>query len=246
MKSGKTFSQAFGSVVLMLALLGSMFVTASAQTRRKPALRRRAPVRKVVKVVAPAVPDVIYYNVNQGQVVNVRMNRTITSETARVGDQFTTTVTMPVYANGVEVIPAGSEIIGRVASVTRPERKSKAGTLGVHFVSLRLPSGIGRSLNGDLVDVMDDQVNADNEGEIKGGSATKRNAIFIGGGAATGALIGAIAGGGKGAGIGAGVGAGLGVAGAFFSKGHEAVVKAGTEFGVILNQSLTLPAARVR
>ena len=74
----------------------------------------------------------------------------------------------------------------------------------------------------------------------------KRNVVFIGGGAATGALIGAIAGGGKGAGIGAGIGAGLGVAGAYFSKGHEAVVKSGTEFGVVLNQTLSLPAANVR
>jgi hypothetical protein len=42
------------------------------------------------------------------------------------------------------------------------------------------------------------------------------------------------------------VGAGLGVAGALFSKGHEAVVKSGTEFGVVLNQTLSLPAANVR
>ena len=89
-------------------------------------------------------------------------------------------------------------------------------------------------------------MNADNEGEVSGSSATKRNVVFIGGGAATGALIGAIAGGGKGAGIGAGIGAGLGVAGALFSKGHEAVVKSGTEFGVVLNQTLSLPAANVR
>jgi len=49
-----------------------------------------------------------------------------------------------------------------------------------------------------------------------------------------------------GAAIGAGVGAGLGVAGALFSKGHEAVVKSGTEFGVILNQTVSLPTANVR
>ena len=174
------------------------------------------------------------------------MNQDISSETARVGDQFTTTVVDPVYASGVEVIPAGSVITGRVTSVNRASRKSKAGTLGVQFVSLRLPTGIARAINGDLTDVTASNVNADNEGEVSGRSATKRNVVFIGGGAATGALIGAIAGGGKGAGIGAGVGAGLGVAGALFSKGHEAVVKSGTEFGVILNQTLSLPAANVR
>lgn len=240
---GKRVLTALSSVAILMALMGSMLIPADAQTRRRPALRRRAPVRKVIK---PVVPEVVYYNINSGQVINVRMNETITSEIARVGQQFTTTVIIPVYASGIEIIPAGSQVIGRVTSVTRAQRKSKAGTIGVHFVSLRLPTGITRAINGDLVEMMVEDVNSDNEGGVEGRSAINRNAVFIGGGAATGALIGAIAGGGKGAGIGAGVGAGLGVAGAFFSKGHEAVVKSGTEFGVVLNQTLSLPAANVR
>jgi len=187
-----------------------------------------------------------YYTLNSGQVIRVRLNQTITSETARVGDQFTTTVVDPIYAAGLEVVPAGSSIVGRVRNVTRASRQSKAGTIEVHFVSLRLPTGIARAINGDLTEITSEKVNADNEGEVSGKSAMKRNVVFIGGGAATGALIGAIAGGGKGAGIGGGIGAGLGVAGALFSKGHEAVVKSGTEFGAVLNQNLSLPAANVR
>jgi hypothetical protein len=242
-KTTNRFSRTLTSTLVLLALIASTVVPTLAQTRRRPALRRRAPVSKVVKTVTPAT---VYYNVNAGQVLRVRMNQNISSETARIGDEFTTTVVDPVYAGGVEVIPAGSVITGRVTSVNRASRKSKAGTLGVHFVSLRLPTGIARAINGDLTDLTANNVNADNEGEVSGRSATKRNVVFIGGGAATGALIGAIAGGGKGAGIGAGVGAGLGVAGALFSKGHEAVVKSGTEFGVVLNQTLSLPAANVR
>ena len=244
-KTTNRFSRTLTSTLILLALIASTVVPTLAQTKRRPALRRRAPVRRVVKTVEPA-PAPVYYNVNAGQVIRVRMSQNITSETARVGDQFTTTVVDPVYASGVEVIPAGGEIIGRVTSVNRASSKSRAGTLGVHFVSLRLPTGIARAINGDLTDLTANNVNADNEGEVSGRSATKRNVVFIGGGAATGALIGAIAGGGKGAGIGAGVGAGLGVAGALFSKGHEAVVKSGTEFGVVLNQTLSLPAANVR
>lgn len=249
---GHRVTKVLTSVLVLVVFLAATVVPSLAQTKRRPSLRRRAPVRRVVKpvvvapVVTPAVPPVVYFNVVRGQIIRVRMNQTITSETARVGDQFTTTVMVPVYASGHEVIPAGSEIIGRVASVTRASRKSKAGEIGVHFVSVRLPTGIARTINGDLTDVTTEDVNADNEGEISGQSAVKRNAVFIGGGAATGALIGAIAGGGKGAGIGAGVGAGLGVAGAYFSKGHEAVVKSGTEFGVVLNQPMSLPVANVR
>ena len=231
------------SLFVLVALVASMAVPAVAQTKRRPRLRRST--RTVVRKTTPA-PQIIYYNVSVGQVIRVRMNQTITSETARVGDQFTTTTLVPVYASGIEVIPAGSEIIGRVVTVTRASRQSKAGTIGVHFVSLRLPTGIARALNGDLTDVTSNSVTADNEGEVSGRSAMKRNVVFIGGGAATGALIGAIAGGGKGAGIGAIVGGGLGTAGAVFSKGHEAVVQSGTEFGVVLNQTLSLPAAIVR
>jgi hypothetical protein len=240
---GNRVSKTFTSILILIALMASTVVPALAQTRRRPALRRRAAVRRVVKPVEPAI---VYYNVNAGQIIRVRMNQTITSETARVGDQFTTTVVDPVYSSGVEIIPAGSEIVGRVTSVNRASRKSKAGTIGVHFVSLRLPTGIARAINGELTDVTANDVTADNEGEVSGRSATKRNVVFIGGGAATGALIGAIAGGGKGAGVGALIGGGLGAAGAVFSKGNEAVVKSGTEFGVVLNQTLSLPAANVR
>jgi len=213
-----------------------------AQTKR----RVRRPVRRVATKPVVIKPAVVYYNVNAGEVLRVRMNQTISSETARVGDQFSTTVVDPVYARGVEVIPAGSIVSGRVTTIDRASRKSKSGSIGVHFIAVRLPTGITRTLNGDLTDTSGGEMNADNEGEVSGGSATKRNVVFIGGGAATGALIGAIAGGGKGAGIGALIGGGLGTAGALFSKGHEAVVKSGTEFGVVLNQPLSLPAANVR
>ena len=226
-------------LLVLVAIITSTVVPALGQSKRRPRLRRstRAVVRK-----AP----VIYYTLNSGQVIRVRMNQTITSESARVGDQFTTTVVDPVYAGGLEVIPAGSSIVGQARNVKRASRQSQAGTIEVHFVSLRLPTGVARAINGDLTDVTGENVNADNEVEVSGKSATKRTVVFIGGGAATGALIGAIAGGGKGAGIGAGVGAGLGVAGALFSKGHEAVVKSGTEFGVVLNQNLSLPGGNAR
>ena len=44
--------------------------------------------------------------------------------------------------------------------------------------------------------------------------------------------------------IGAAIGAGAGFLGKKFRKGDEAKVNEGTEFGVILNQSIALPAYR--
>lgn len=228
------------SFLVLIALMASSVLPAFGQQRNT---RRNPRLGKYTRPV-PAKPS--YYTIAANTLIRVRMNEEISSGNARIGDRFTTTVVDPVYARGIEVIPAGSIVTGRVTSVNRASRKSKAGTMGVGFVSVQLPNGVTRAINGSLTDVSGESVSSDNEGQVSGRSSTKRNVVFIGGGAATGALIGAIAGGGKGAGIGAGVGAGLGVAGAFFSKGKEAVVKRGTEFGVVLNQSVALPAANVR
>jgi len=232
-----------GLLVLTAIVSATAFPAFGQTSKRKPRLRStRHPVVRQKTTPAPAP---IIYTVNGGQVIRVRMNQTISSETARIGDQFTTTVVDPLYSGSTEIIPDGSILTGRVRTVQRAARQSKAGTIGVQFVSLRLPGGNLIPINGDLMDVTSESVSADNEGQVSGRSVIKRNVVFIGGGTATGALIGAIAGGGKGAGIGAGIGAGVGVAGAYFSKGNEAVVKSGTQFGVLLNQSITLPAANV-
>ena len=226
-------------ILVLVGLMAASALPASAQRRRV-----RRPVRKVV--TRPVVEPVRYFTVSADTIIRVRMNQRISSGTARIHDRFTTTVVDPVYAGGVEVVPAGSIITGRVTSVQKAQRKSKAGTMGVDFVSIQSPNGTTYPINGSLTSVNGDTETYDNEGGVTGRSSMKRNVIFIGGVAATGALIGAIAGGGKGAGIGAGVGAGLGVAGAYFSKGKEAEVKPGAEFGVILNRSVRLPASNVR
>lgn len=231
------------SFLVLFALVASSAIPVFSQTRRTT--RRRAPRLGTYRRQTRTEASPNYHTVEAGQVIRVRLNEELSSETARVGDQFTTTVVDPVYAGGVEVIPAGSTIRGRVTNVMRAQRR-KAGTIAVSFISVQLPNGTARAINGSLADAPTGSGQNSREGEVSGRSTTKRNAVFIGGGAATGALIGAIAGGGKGAGIGAIVGGGLGTAGAMLSKGNEAVVKRDTEFGVVLNQSVALPAANVR
>ncbi|HEX7998454.1 MAG TPA: hypothetical protein VF528_08700 [Pyrinomonadaceae bacterium] len=241
-KNHNRLAQRALSFLVLLALMAGSVIPVFSQTRRTT--RRRPRLGRYTRPVAP--PAARYYTVSANQIIRVRMEDTITSGNARIGDRFRTTVVDPVYAGGIEVIPAGSTITGRVTAVKHAQRKSKAGTLGVEFISLQLPNGTARAINGSLTDVTGQNSNYDDEGQVTGRSSTKRNVVFIGGGAATGALIGAIAGGGKGAGIGAIVGGGLGAAGAVFSKGKEAEVRPGTEFGVVLNQSVSLPAANVR
>jgi hypothetical protein len=173
------------------------------------------------------------------------LGQTLNSGKARVGDTFTTTVVDPVYStNGIELVPAGSIISGRVTAVEKARKDGNPGTLSVVFYNLKLPNNRAAAMSGSLTDLNSENTSSDNEGTASAKKSSHRNVKFIGGGAGGGALIGAIAGGGKGAAIGAGIGAGVGFIAKKLKKGDEAKVEQGTEFGVILNRAISLPAYR--
>jgi len=229
------------NVRFLVAILAAFFVFGTvdtlAQTRRRPVIRRRAPVRRVV-----TRPVVNLYTVQRGESVRVRMNETLNSKTARIGDRFTTTVTEPVYSdNGVIVIPVGSTVTGQVSSVRAARKGGDPGTIDVAFVEVRLPNGTRRTINGSLTDLSTKKAKSDAEGTASGDDRKNDKIIFIGGGAAGGAILGGVIGGGKGAAIGGILGALGGLAGERLTKGEDAEVRSGTEFGVLLNQSISLP-----
>jgi len=226
------------SFLVLFAFIVGAVAPAEAQRRRRPARRTAA---------RTTTPPVRYYTVPADTVIRVRLDSELSSKTARTGDRFSATVTEPVYGgeSGNEVIPVGSKVWGRVTTVKRAGRRSP-GTITVSFNQVQLPSGVRHTINGSLTSLQADDVNADNEGTVEGRGNRKRDAVFIGGGAATGALIGAIAGGGKGAAIGAILGGGLGTGARVYEREEEAEVRSGTEFGVILNRAISLPEYRAR
>jgi hypothetical protein len=229
------------SFIAILALLAAAVMPAAAQRRTtRPHVRRTTRTTRATTVREPALR---YYTLATDTTVRVRLDSELNSKTARVGDTFSTTTIEPVYGEGVELIPVGSKVWGRVRTVTRAGRRTP-GNISVSFISVELPNRARYTINGSLVTLQADNVNADNESTVRGKSNRKRDAVFIGGGAATGAIIGAIAGGGKGAGIGAIIGGALGTGGRVYEKEQDAEVKSGTEFGVALNQSLRLPEYR--
>lgn len=226
------------AILAMFFALGTTDVLAQRRTvKRKPVIRKTIVKRSVV-----TRPVVKLYTVQGGERVRVRMNDTISSKTARVGDRFTTTVTEPVYSNtGVIVIPTGSTVIGRVNSVRGAKKGGDPGTIDVNFVEVKLPNGTRRAINGSLTDLNTKTAKSDNEGTASGDDRKNDKIIFIGGGAGGGAILGGLIGGGKGAVIG-GILGGLGGFGAErLTKGEEAEVRSGTEFGVVLNQSISMP-----
>ena len=222
--------------MVMSAFMVSLADDASAQTRkRRPVIRKAA----VTKRAAPA-PRL--FTVAAGKRIRVRMNDELSSETARVGDRFTVTVREPVYSTtGAVVIPEGTELIGRVDSVTRAQKKGRPGALDVSFVQVALPNGTKRAISGSLSELRADDAKSDNEGTARGDRMKNRKLSWYGGGAAGGAILGAAVGGGKGALIGALLGAGGGFLGERYTKGGEARVESGTEFTVYLNRAISLP-----
>ena len=182
------------------------------------------------------------YTVEAGQKIRVRMNETLSSKTARTGDTFTANVTEPVYSNnGVVVIPVGSTVVGRVGAVQRAKKGGDPGTIDVSFTQVKLPNGATRAINGSLSDLNSDDAKSDSEGTASGDDRKNDKIIFIGGGAGGGAILGGLIGGGKGALIGGILGGLGGLAGERLTRGEDAEVKSGTEFGVYLNRSVSLP-----
>lgn len=220
----------------ILAMLLTFSAAEVMAQKRKPVIRKKTTVKKTVK------PAVKLYTVDSGTTFRVRMNGNISSKTAKVGDTFMTTVTEPIYSNtGVIVIPSGSTVTGRVDQVVAAKKGGNPGQIAVTFVTVKLPNGTNRAINGSLTDLNTKDAKSDNESVASGDKMKNRKIIFIGGGGAGGAVLGAAIGGGKGALIGGLLGAGGGFLGERYTKGEEAEVKSGTEFGIYINRAFSLP-----
>jgi hypothetical protein len=135
-----------------------------------------------------------------GAKISVVTDQSVSSKTAKIGQTVTGSVAQDVTSDGKVVIPKGAPVKLTVSSVQASGRLSTPAKL---YLRLRTVTVGGKTYT----------FATSSAGRTLGGKG-KRDAGFIGGGAAGGAIIGALAGGGKGAAIGAAAGAGAGTAGA--------------------------------
>jgi hypothetical protein len=230
-------------LIALLAIAGGTVAESmalAAQRKSRPALRKRKPRRARPAAKAQVTgPVTATYTLPENQTFTLRMADSISSRTARAGDRFKTTVVIPVYASGVEVVPAGSTVEGRITAVTTARSRGRQGSLGVAFDALVLPDGSRRKIEGSLTDTQGEDAEIDSESHVSGRSSEKRQVAYVGGGGIGGAILGGVMGGGKGAAIGAAVGAGAGVAGAMLRKGNEAEVPLGTEITMMTTRPIT-------
>lgn len=162
-------------------------------------LRVRAFVASLVVVALPALLRA-GGTVPKGTAISVITDQTVSSKNAKVGQPVSGSVAKDVIVGGKVLIPKGSAAKLSVSSVQASGRLSTPARLYLHLASV--------SVKGKTYTFATSSAGRTEKG--KG----KRDAGFIGGGAAGGAAIGALAGGGKGAAIGAAAGAGAGTAGA--------------------------------
>jgi hypothetical protein len=135
-----------------------------------------------------------------GTHIAVITDQAISSKDAKIGQPVTGSIAKDVIVDGKVVIPKGSAVKLTVSSVQASGRLSTPAKL---YLRLRTVTVGGKTYT----------LATNSAGRTEKGKG-KRDAGFIGGGAAGGAVIGALAGGGKGAAIGAAAGAGAGTAGA--------------------------------
>ena len=106
------------TLLFVFGVIAGGFQTASAQAKKK---------------------KIVYYSIKAGTVFHVRLESKLSSKTSKVGDTFRTTTRDPIYsANGVELVPSGSTIYGRVASAIPAKKDGKPGSIDVRFTSIKL------------------------------------------------------------------------------------------------------------
>ncbi|MGD9562446.1 MAG: hypothetical protein AB7F88_09540 [Pyrinomonadaceae bacterium] len=181
-----------------------------------------------ISVTAAAQRSSIY-TLPAGTKIRLKMDAGISSKISSVNDTFTTTVTEPISADGVVILPFGTPIEGRVVKVSHADHGGRDGTMQLRFETIRFSDRVKRSIDGVLVD------------ELKPGSTKTASLVSIVGGAIGGALIGAIAGSGKGVLAGAGIGAAAGTAVAFAQKGKDVSIRTDEQFEIELKREVTLP-----
>ena len=182
---------------------------------------------------APVVrePDFEELVVSQDQVLGLKLDSTVNSETARVEDPVEAHVTRDVKVGSRVAIPSGSRVLGSVTLVEQGGKAKTKARVSVRFHTLVLGDGTRAQIHTDAIL---------REGESPGQEAAAK----VGAAAAGGAILGAILGGGKGAAIGGSIGAAGGAAAVAAGKRNPAILQAGSSFTVRLLEPVTITVER--
>jgi hypothetical protein len=143
----------------------------------------------------------------EGTSIRVRLLDELSTVDSEKGEPFRTRVATDVLQGGQVVIPAGSEIDGRVIAVSSG-RAGGSGTMRLQPETVILADGTRFRLHAELTGAPGSRTHVVGEGTIKPNSRIKRDGIEYGGAVGAGVVTGAIVGGPIGALTGGLIGAG--------------------------------------
>ena len=166
------------------------------------------------------------WTIPTGSKVVIRMIDSVNSETNKIGDTFVAVLDEPISQGGIEVMPRGADVRGRIANIEDAGRLKGSAQLGLELTQI-IVNGIPYSVTTSEYSEV---------GEARGKQTAKRAGV----GAGIGAAIGAIVGGGKGAAIGAGVGGGGATAVQVLTKGEKLNIPSETKLEFTLRSPLVV------
>jgi hypothetical protein len=176
------------------------------------------PIERGASAVTTPEPLVI----PEGTALAMTLQTTASSATSHEGDAVVAKLAESVRLGDRVLVPAGSEVRGRVIAAVPSGKVKGRARLALDFDSIVVK---GREVAIDTAPI-----------DITARHQKKRDAAIIGGGTGAGAIVGGIVDGKKGAAIGALLGAGAGGGAVLATKGKEVHLPSGTALKIRLKE----------
>ncbi|MGD0901966.1 MAG: hypothetical protein ABR924_03395 [Terracidiphilus sp.] len=177
----------------------------------------------------------------EGTNIRVRLMQRLSTVSSQKGETFRTVVASDVLQDGQVVIPAGTEIDGRVTQVSTG-RVGGHGSMRLQPETVILPNGARFQLHAETTATPGSRTRIGSEGAITPGSRLKRDGMEYGAVVSAGAVTGAILGGPAGAATGGLIGAGA-VTVHLLVNHPQATLEAGTTIVFTLTEPLDMVPA---
>jgi hypothetical protein len=209
------------NVILLSAVAATACGATTSQTSPQTTPRSRP------QVIEPSGPTEVNTSargvIPTGQELDVRLQNTLSSETATVEQRFEATTAVDLMQDGRVLVPAGSTVRGVVSDVKRPGRVDRVGSLTLSFDRL-VVRGREYPIRGMATQIFE-------SGGIREEAGT------AGVGAGVGGVIGGLIGGLKGAVLGAVIGAGGAIAA---TEGKDVHLPAGSILRIRLDSAVNV------
>jgi hypothetical protein len=163
-----------------------------------------------------------------GTALIVALDTPLATDANKAGDTFRGRLRDAIHVDQMTVLPAGTEVRGRLTVVEEPHRTTGKAQMTLAFDEIVDPAGKSHDINTSPIVLVAEGDKISDEEKVAAG-------------AVIGGIIGAVTSSqqrAKGAAVGAAAGAAAGGAVAIATKGHQIQLTAGQQFSVDLNESI--------